>query len=68
MEGLDIVRHSTKPFAFISTRDHLSDGILRTGFKSYYLPPETQESTLTHALMAIALQKKCKYKKEFNEL
>ncbi len=66
--GFDFVRNSTKPYAFISTRDHLIDGTLRIGQKSFHLPPPSEESSVFFAIMAIALQKDFIYKQEFNKL
>jgi hypothetical protein len=66
--GLSIVSNSSKPHAFISTRDHLTAGVLRFGEKSFHLPPPGEESSIFFDIMAIALQKDFKYKEEFNRL
>jgi hypothetical protein len=66
--GLDIVRNSTNSYAFISSRDHLVDGMLRFGEKSFHLPPASDESSLFLDIMAIALPKHCRIIKEINYL
>jgi hypothetical protein len=66
--GLDFVRNSTNSYAFISSRDHLVDGMLRFGEKSFHLPPLSDESSLFLDIMAIALPKRCRIVKEINYL
>jgi len=67
-KDIEIVINSTKPLAFISTRDHLIDTMLRFGEQLFHLPPQTQESTLYLDIMAIAMQNNFQYKKQFNKL
>lgn len=66
--GLDFVRNSANSYAFISTRDHLINSMHRFGPNSFYLPPLTEDSSLFVHILAIAVRKEFKFKKEFNIL
>ncbi len=66
--GLDVVRNSSKPHAYISTRDHLNYGMLLYGHKSFHLPPATEESTVFLDVMAIAIRKDFEHKNTFDKL
>jgi len=63
-----MVRNSSKPYAFISTRDHLEYEMLRFGKKLFHIPPQTEDSTVYFGRIAIAMQKEFQHKKEFNKL
>jgi len=66
--GIDLVKTSAKPHAHIGTRDYLYYCMLKFGKKLFHLPPQTQDSAFSLDLMAIAMRKGFKYKKQFNKL
>jgi len=68
IEAIYKVKNSTKPYACIEKRDLLIYGMLKFGVKSFYLPPLTDDSTAFFSIMAIAMKKNFKYKKEFDKL
>jgi hypothetical protein len=62
------VKHSSKAYAFIGHRDYLFYYMIKNGRNYFYLPPKTDESSFNLQLLAIAMQKEFKYKKQFNNL
>jgi hypothetical protein len=66
--GIELVMKSEKNYAYVTTTDFMFDSMLRFGQKSFYSPPLTEDSSFYLDIMAIALQKEFKHKKEFNRL
>jgi hypothetical protein len=66
--GIELVMKSENNYAYVTTRDFIIESILRFGQKSFYSPPFTEDSSFYLDIMAIALQKEFKHKKEFNRL
>jgi hypothetical protein len=66
--ALDLIINSSDSYAYIVTRNWLSNTILSYGQNSFYSPPLSHESTLFLDFIAIAVQKNFKFVKEFNKL
>jgi len=59
---------SAKAHAYIGNGDFLYYNILRLGQNLFHLPPQTPDSIFSLDLIAIAMRKDFKYKKQFNRL
>lgn len=66
IEGFDLVINSAKAYAYIAPRELLAISLPELDRKSFYLPPETEDSALNMDIIAIALMKKFEFKFEFN--
>ncbi len=66
--ALDLIMNSSKAYAYIVTRNFMSDTVLSFGQKSFYSPPVTHESTLFLDFIAIAVQKNFKHMDKLNKL
>ncbi len=66
--ALDWIVNSSKAYAYIMTRNFISDTVLSFGRKLFYSPPVTHESTLFLDFIAIAVQKNFKHMDKLNKL
>ena len=66
--GIETVQKSKHPHAFISSRDHLKYSMIKSPPFTFYLPPQSEDSTFLFDTMAMVLSKKFPYIKEFNHL
>jgi hypothetical protein len=67
-EGIDLVKNSSKDYAFIAQKEFLVYQILTNGPKFFYLPPKIDESSFSLQLFGIAMHKEFEFKKQFNKL
>ncbi len=66
--AINKLKNSTKAYAFITSREQLIYSMLENGPQNFYLPPDSDESTFSLDIMAIATHKQFKFKKQFNKL
>ena len=66
--GIDVVLKSSHPHAYVSSRDHLMYAMIKSPSNEFYLPPQTEDSTFLVDTMAMIMNKKFPYIKQFNEL
>ncbi len=67
-EGIDYLKTSSKPYAYLGFREILIYSMLINGPKFFYLAPKTDESSFILQHFGIAMHKRFKYKNQFNKL
>ena len=66
--GLEVVLKSSHPHAYVSSRDHLLYSMIKSPPNTFYLPPQSEDATFLVDTMAMVMNKKFPYIKQFNDL
>ena len=66
--AIEMVLKSEKPHAFISTRDHLLNIMMKNPLNSFYIPPPIEDATFFLDRMSMVMHKDFAYINKFDDL